>query len=164
MKKIKYFNYLWYILKHKYYVTLECFKRGLYWRGLIHDWSKFLPKEFIPYARHFGGNIKEGRDKTGYYKPYDTGDAAFDFAWFQHQKINRHHWQWWLMPKDGDEKGFKVLPMSYKYRLEMLCDWFGAGRAQGTPDTRAWYLVNKDKLILHPETRKWIERQLKIKK
>jgi len=53
---MKYLKYLKYILKHKWYVMIECFKNGLIWRGLMHDLSKFLPSEFIPYANFFYGN------------------------------------------------------------------------------------------------------------
>ena len=141
---------------------LECFKYGLYWQGLTHDLSKLLPSEFFPYANFFygdrQGSIKKGRDKTGYYKPTDTGDNAFDFAWLLHQKRNKHHWQWWCLPED--EGGLKVLEMPLKYRLEMLCDWRGAGRAQGTPDVLRWYEKNRNRMILGMATQIWIEQQL----
>ena len=45
---------------------------------------------------------------------------------------------------------------------EMLADWRGAGRAQGKPDVRGWYEANKDKMDLHPHTRRWLELQLGI--
>jgi hypothetical protein len=131
--------------------------------GIIHDLSKFTPGEWFPYVHYFhnpAGTPKQRRDETGYYKPTDTGDEAFDFAWLLHQKRNKHHWQWWVLPED--EGGLKVLFMPYKYQREMLADWRGAGQAQGTPDTRAWYLKNKDKMRLHPATIYWLERQFGI--
>jgi len=157
--------YLRYVLRHKWFVFVECIKLGIPWRGLVHDWHKFLPGEWFPYVRFFyhpDGTPKQRRDETGYYKPTDTGDAAFDYAWLLHQKRGKHHWQWWVLPED--EGGIKVLPMPDKYRREMLADWRGAGRAQGKPDTRRWYEANKDKMQLHPETRAWIEEQLGISK
>jgi hypothetical protein len=155
---MKYLQYIWYLARHKWFVLLECWRVGLYWRGLKHDASKILPSEFIPYANFFYGRKPAKRDSTGYYKPTDTGDAAFDFAWLLHQKRNDHHWQWWLLPED--EGGVKILPMSPNARLEMLCDWRGAGRAQGTPDTVKWYEANKHKLQLHPDTREWVEKKI----
>lgn len=163
MKLIK---YLLYLLKHKYYVMIECFKRGLYWRGLVHDNSKFLPSEFFPYMNYFfskNNNIKRGRNKTGYYTPYNTGDNKFDFAFFLHQKRNKHHWQWWVLPKD--ENGTKTFEILEPYLTEMICDWIGAGKAQGKSspkndiyyETRQWYNNNKTKLQLHDNTRKKIE-------
>jgi len=160
--------YLWYVLRHKWYVALECWRRGLLWRGLVHDFSKFRWSEFAPYARYFynpDGTKRTMRDKTGYYKPADTGDQIFDFAWFLHQKRNDHHWQWWIVPEDDDPahtfKGsLRVFPMSKVAAIEMFCDWKGAGRAQGTPDTRDWYEHNRAKLILHPSTRAKVEQWL----
>src|SRR5438128_6450654 len=111
---MKHLRYLRYLLRHKWFVFVECWKVGLYWLGLIHDWSKFMPDEWFPYAEFFyGKNSKTVRDSTGYYKPTDTGDARFDFAWLLHQKRNRHHWQWWLLRED--DGGVKVLPIREPY-------------------------------------------------
>lgn len=158
----RYWEYLKYVLRHKWFVSLECFKRGLIWQGIMHDMSKFLPSEFIPYAKFFyasDGSKINRRDSTGYYKPDDTGDKQFDFAWLLHQKRNRHHWQWWILPKDdGTTKCFRI---PKRYVLEMICDWRGAGKAQGVPmsndpdnwaETRNWFLKNKNKMTFHPDT------------
>lgn len=157
---IKHWLYLKYVLRHKWFVFLECMKLGVpLWIAVWHDWDKFLPDEWFPYVNFFHGKPKPPiRDETGYYKPTDTGDAAFDFAWLLHQKRNRHHWQWWVLPED--DGGTKVLEMSDVYRREMLADWRGAGRAQGTPNTYQWYHKNKEKMQMGPETRRWIENQL----
>ena len=156
----KYFKYLNYLIKHKWFVFLECCKEGIFWQGVIHDLSKFKPDEFFPYANHFYGEKKyqdvKDRNETGYYKPIDTGDDAFDFAWLLHQKRNRHHWQWWILPYDNGT--FKILEMPLKYKKEMFCDWKGAAKAQGYKDnTIVWYEKHKDKMQLGPETRAWIE-------
>jgi hypothetical protein len=131
-----------------------------------------FPSEFIPYANHFYGgkrNINEGRDATGYYKPVDTGDKEFDFAWLLHQKRNRHHWQWWVLP--DDEGSVKILEISEPYRTEMICDWLGASLAQGKKcphndkylEVRKWWNVNNHKMQLHPNTRVWIENVLNMR-
>ncbi len=158
---LKHLKYLSYVARHKWFVFEACARNGIIVRGLIHDWHKFLPSEWFPYMEHFygkGTGIKTGRNKTGYYKPYDTGDKAFDFAWLLHQKRADHHWQWWVLPKD--DGGVKVLPMSEKARLEMVCDWLGASKAQGhggIEGVRAWYAENGGKMQLHDETRLWVE-------
>lgn len=164
----KHWNYLKYVMRHKYFVAVECFREGLYLRGIIHDWHKFLPGEWFPYADFFyGPNGRNIRDKTGYYKPTDTGSKAFDRAWFRHQKRGSHHWQWWVMPEDM--RGVKILPMDDDAIREMLCDWCGASRAQGhggwESDTGvfAWYAANGNKMQFHPDTRKRVE-QLLMKK
>jgi hypothetical protein len=168
----RYTAYLKYVLRHKWFVSIECFKRGIIWRGLLHDLSKFRPSEFIPYAKYFygpkGENLQaQRRDKTGYYKPTDTGDEAFDWAWLLHQKRNKHHWQYWILPTDNE--GVKILPIDYEYIVEMVNDWVGAGKAQGyfspkdqpMQETIKWYDKNKDKMQLHPESRKQIEQLIK---
>lgn len=158
---MKYFKYLKYVFRHKWFVFVECCKLGIPFLGIAHDSSKFRFDELIPYANFFyggGKNIKSGRDSTGYYKPTDTGNQAFDFAWLLHQKRNKHHWQWWVLP--CDDEGVKVLDMPMKYRKEMLADWRGAGKAQGTPDTLKWWNANNSKMNLHPNVRQWIIENL----
>lgn len=159
----KYIGYLKYLSKHKYYILRECIDNGLYYQGIIHDLSKLRISEFIPYADFF---YNKRRNDTGYYKPTDTGDKSFDFSWLLHQKRNKHHWQFWILPED--EGGLKVLQMPNKYALEMVCDWVGAGRAQGfhSPsddhykETKTWYEANKHKMQLHGETRRYVEEIL----
>lgn len=158
--KMKYVHYLWYLLRHKWYVFLECAKEHNIWLGVIHDWSKFLPSEIVPYANHFFGSGKQGisagRDKTGYYKPTQTGDDAFDFAWMLHQKRNKHHWQWWIIPAERGE--MLTLPLPPRYLTEMICDWRGASRAQGYGGYIAeWWVANREKMVLHPHTREVID-------
>jgi len=159
---LKHLKYARYIARHKFFVTMECFRQGIYLRGLMHDASKFLPGEWLPYTNFFyGEKAKPVRDGTGYYKPTDTGDQAFDFAWLLHQKRNDHHWQWWALCEDNGNT--KVLPMSEGARLEMVCDWCGASKAQdygGWEGVPGWYETNKDKMQLHPDTRKWVENFL----
>ena len=60
----------------------------------------------------------------------------------------------------GQLNKLQPLPMPDRYRREMLADWRGAGRAYGNPDTRKWYEKHKHKIIIHAETRAWIESQL----
>lgn len=143
-----YLKYLKYLIRHKWFVFLECYKRRLIWRGIIHDLSKFLPSEFGPYAVSFYG--PQGRT--------ERVRKEFDVAWLLHQKRNRHHWQWWLLPMD--EEGLKILPIQEPYLTEMFCDWLGAGRTRGNLDPQKWYLKNREKMQLHLDTRKEVEKRL----
>lgn len=158
----KYLEYLGYVVRHKWFVLVECWKLGIVWQGIIHDLSKLRYSELVPYANFF--YQKKRRDTTGYYKPTDTGDESFDFAWLLHQKRNKHHWQWWGLPED--EGGLKVLPMPLKYCLEMVADWCGASKAQGhggyggSNGVLVWYHKHKHKMSLHPDTRAWVEEFL----
>ncbi len=164
---MKYIKYLSYLLRHKWYVAKECFKLGLYWRGIVHDIDKFMPDEFIPYANHFFSNNRDihyGRDRYGHYDPTNTGDDAFNLAIMLHLKRNRHHWQWWVIPKDYS--GTKILEMDEISKKEMYCDWIGAARAQGrvTPyeDTasvvKKWWVDNEKTMQLHPNTREYFNK------
>lgn len=154
----RHWQYLKYVLRHKYFVFRAGLKLGVPILILIfHDWDKFLPDEWFPYARYFyepDGTKRVIRDSTGYYKPTDTDNAAFDYGWFLHARRNKHHWQYWVLPTESENK---ILPMPDVYRREMVADWRGAGMAQGTPDTAKWYHINYHKMQLHPDTRKWIE-------
>lgn len=148
---LRYINYLKYVLRHKLFVFQECLKLGVpLWIAVLHDWDKFLPDEFIPYAKTF-------------YKPDGTKQYIesmdFTIAWNLHQKRNKHHWQFWLITWDRGET--QPLPMPDIFRREMLADWRGAGRAiNGHDDTIGWYTKQRDKMMLHPDTRAWIETQL----
>ena len=165
MNVLGHLKYLWYVLRHKWFVFIECCKLGIPWRGLVHDLSKFRPSEWFPYVAYFYpcGRLQQAahREETGYYKPTDTGDAAFDFAWFLHQKRNDHHWQWWVLMMDTDDPPVRPQVMSNAACREMLGDWRGAGRAQGYGDNTAdWYVANQNKMLLHPQTRDWIEAHI----
>jgi hypothetical protein len=137
-------RYAWYVARHKWFVLTECYKLGIPLQGALHDLSKLLPDEFIPYMEFFYGG---GKNKD-----------AFDLAWNHHQKRNKHHHQYWVLREDSSK--VKVLEMPMHYRKEMLADWRGAGKAQGKPNTKEWYVANRDKMVLGPETRSWVEEQL----
>jgi hypothetical protein len=155
-----YWEYFKYVLKHKYFVMVECFKIGLYWRGIMHDMSKFLPDEFIPYARYFYGDYgiknncpaKWGNPGDIFYKT----KADFDRAWLLHLHRNPHHHQYWLLVNDSD--GTYPLEMQRKYVREMVYDWIGAGLAiTGKREVREWYEKNRGKMNLHLVTRHKVE-------
>ena len=52
---MKLINHLKTINKHKYYVTMLCFKCGLYKQGLLHDLSKYSPTELKTGAKYWVG-------------------------------------------------------------------------------------------------------------
>lgn len=154
----KYKKYLKYVLKHKYYVLIECYKHGILWQGIIHDLSKFRISEFFAYSNYF--DKYKPRDKSGYYKPTDTGDVNFDIAWLKHTRRNPHHWQYWVLL--DDDGTYKVFEMPLNIRKEMICDWIGAGKAQNKPDTKEWYLQNRHRMVLGKETREWVNNYFAI--
>jgi hypothetical protein len=158
----EYFLHIYYLMRHKYFVFVECFKMGLFWQGITHDLSKLSPTELGPYSRMFYTDKKPIRDKTGYYKPYDTGNEEFELAWLNHTRKNKHHWQFWVLPHDRNDEGCeKIFDMPEKYALEMIADWMGAAKAQRNNHTALeWYNVHKHKLGLSTKTREFIEKKL----
>lgn len=152
---LKYWLFLKYLICHKWFVFQECWQMGVPWRGLTHDVSKFWPGEFIAYANYYYENrirLPQADDSI------NKDNSCYFITWLIHQKRNRHHWQWWILY--GDENQPVALPMDEKYIKEMVADWRGAGRAQGQKDTMAWYLRNKDKMLLHTSTRLKVEQLL----
>jgi len=91
----KHLKYLSYVIRHRWYVFVECLKMGLVWRGLVHDLSKFLPSEWFPYVNYFNGEWRCKGDVPPDYKAPQEIKADFDLAWLKHQHRNPHHWQYW---------------------------------------------------------------------
>lgn len=185
----RYWQYLKYVLRHKWFVFVAGLKVGVpVWMLVLHDWDKFMPDEWFPYAKTFY--------KPNGEKQYNNSDD-FAMAWMKHQKRNKHHWQYWLKenglriqarpylvwdtgktswmrplhnPLGFEDYTFEEVkdvtwvpdPMPDVFRREMLADWHGAGRAiKGKEaNTLAWYTANRDKMILHDETRQWFDEQL----
>ena len=136
---------------HRRIVFYQCAKCGYFWRGLIHDLSKFSPVEFLPSAKYFQGNRS----------PIEAEKAVVGYsaAWLHHKGHNPHHWEYWT---DFDENG-RVVPckIPYKYVVEMVCDWVGAsiayGKGEWLPNAPLNYYnsVRKGRHF-HPETEKLI--------
>ena len=133
------------ICKHKYYVGKYCFKYGMYWKGLMHDMSKFSPTEFIESAKYYQGDrspIDACKEENGYSK-----------AWLHHKGRNPHHYEYW---QDNFDNGGEALKMPFNCLIEMFCDYLGAGHAyMGKNFTYQaeyeWWQKKKEKpLAMHP--------------
>lgn len=122
-------------MQHKYWVFCEGRKLNVpLLQLLIHDWSKFLPDEWMAYIHFYRG-------------------AALDKNTMEkHHQRNRHHPEWWV--KDGE-----VLPMEDRFRREMLADWRAVGRVKGN-DVALWYQQYGVHYTFHPETRAWLEQHI----
>ena len=148
----KYWKYFKYVCEHKKNVGIECIKKGMFIHAITHDLSKFLPDEFIPYARFFAET-----DRTKNYKKSDEDNENFQKGWGKHQKRNKHHWNYWISVTRKDE--IIPLPMPYKYVKQMIADWDGMSRKFGGT-TKEYYEKNKDGMILHNDTIYLIESEL----
>lgn len=138
------------ITSYRFRVMKNCFKCGLYWRGLTHDLSKYSPTEFIEGAKYYVGTrspISECRKKTGKSE-----------AWLHHKGRNPHHPEYWI---DGKEE----IMMPYKYVVESVCDKIAAGKTYHKKDydTREplnfWYKKLSTTRV-HPKTADFFEHVL----
>lgn len=152
MKISKYYKYLRYILEHKWFVLIECWKEGLYWQGITHDLSKFSPLEFYAYSWHFYAAEQELAGSGNKYK------KKFSYAWLHHLHRNKHHWNYWVV--DSVKK--EALPMPEKYILEMICDWRAMSRKFGN-DPREYIEKHWEQMILHPETAKIVAQKMELR-
>lgn len=187
---IKHWSYLKYVIRHKWFVFLAGLDRGVpLWQLLIHNWSKFLPWEWMPYAEWFNGldggswhpMLKtDGLLKVGHRAPgglahpdsevgrrmranAESRKRGFERAFLFHLHLNPHHHQYWRLHSYGTTPE-KVYPIPHNYLLEMLADWDGAGRAiTGKADTLGWYKKNRTSMVLDGWTRLEVERLLGFK-
>lgn len=116
-----YLKYLVRLLKHKYFVFIAGSMIGLpLWLRITHDWTKFLPCEFIPYAKNFCGDYS--RSPVG----RENANNEFLKAWLHHENSNKHHWGYWV-PRSGKSAN-EPLEIPDVYLLEMIADFMGASR------------------------------------
>jgi len=110
----KHWLYLKYVVRHKWFVFVECCRLGIPWRGLVHDLSKFRISEWFAYVNQFYGEwgYRYSQERDG-----GCGDelarqaetfAAFDKAWLLHQHRNPHHWQAWLLREDSPPATYRL--------------------------------------------------------
>lgn len=133
-------------LHHKRWVWVEGRALGVPVLHLVtHDLSKLLPDEWLAAVRY----AKDQRALS------PTRMNASRRALERHQRRNRHHPQAWLVQGEP-------APMSDAFRREMLADWRAVGHRQDSMSPRAYYLANRHRLPLHPETRAWVERELRL--
>lgn len=150
--------YFQYVMRHKWHVFVGCLRLGVpLHQAIIHDWVKFLPIEWDAYVRQFynpDGSKRSVRDASGSYDP-NRQSTAFQLAWLHHQR-QPHHWQAWLSIGDGGK--LLALPMPQRFILEMVADWYGAGKAiSGKNDIAGWYGKMREKILLDPATRVEVE-------
>lgn len=150
----RHWRYLVYVLRHKFFVLLACNSTGCsLWRALLHDWSKFLPSEWLAYARCFYTQSGSKQYKES---------PEFARAWLLHQRRSPHHYQYWILR--WDRGTYDALEMPEKYVREMVADWMGAGRAiTGEWGAAAWYMKHKGNIFLHEKTRKLVEKILGLR-
>ena len=156
-------KYLWLTIRYKIYVFRAGLKTGAaapwackgpapIWRLLIHDLSKFTPKEVSHYVRYFSGEDPDGYNRIRNH----------------HAKSNPHHWEYWV-PLTGGYCGedLKPLPMPMWAVRLMVADWCGASKAYDgfypwelmLFDDWRWFRNNwpKMEVLMHDDTLKHLE-------
>lgn len=109
-----------------------------------HDNSKWDDEEYFAYCEYFYG------EQTSEVK------ELFDYAWLRHQHNNPHHWQHWVLREDSGN--LKALEMPYMDVIEMVCDHWAFSWVKGDlHEIFEWYDLNKEKMVLHTNTKKLYE-------
>ena len=148
----KFFGHLKTVIKHKYWVWYYMNKCGHGWRGLWHDMSKFSPTEFWESVKYYSGTRS----------PIDAckEDKGISMAWMHHKGRNPHHYEYYV---DNMDNGGEARKMPYKYAVELICDYLGAGRAYMGKDFSYqaeyewWRSKRRKPMLIHPATKKFIE-------
>ena len=116
-----------------------------------HDASKYESDEYDAYCNYF------------YPSPgFEKDASAFDEAWLLHQKRNPHHWQYWVLIRDGGDT--EPIDMPIWYICEMLCDWHSFTLRDPKSTAYKWWTDNKDKMVLSSNTRDCIESMISYMK
>lgn len=141
-------NYAGVLLKHKWHVFMIGLKVGgvPFWRLILHDWTKFMPREFGPCYRHH--EVNDNRER-------ELKLAAYKQVCAEHYKRHRHHWQYWI-----DASG-NPLPVPEPDVREMVVDWIAVSRSYADADDAATWLARKHATFtLHPITIERLNRVL----
>ena len=116
----------------------------------LHDSSKFNMAEYDAYDAYFYG---------------EKDEDEFSRAWLHHIHVNEHHWQHWVLVngygKFGDPGVVTAIEMPKVHAFEMVADWWSFSWRKGDlHEVFGWYEDHKEKIVLHPNTRAYVERIL----
>ena len=156
MKAIRHFQT---ITKHKIYVMRECFRVGLYRQGLLHDLSKYSWTEFRIGCRYYQGTRSPNNA--------EREEKGYSSAWLHHKGRNRHHYEYWTDVTKDRSLGIVGIKMPVRYVAEMFADRVAACKTYEkdrytTMSPWRYYKKTKDYITIHPETRRLLERLLKM--
>ena len=125
----KFFKHLRIIIKHRHEVFKLCCKCGLFWRGLVHDLSKFSSIEFWEGVKYY----------TGKYSPIGVcrKQNGYSNAWIHHKNKNKHHIEYWY-----DAENEIQMNIPYKYAVESLCDRIAASKCYNGKEYKPEMVLN----------------------
>ena len=154
------------ITEHRNLVCKYCLRLGLVRQGLLHDLTKYSPREFWRGARYYQGDRSPNdaeRRQTG-----------VSLAWMHHKGRNKHHFEYWIdyvINEDGTV-GFGGNKMPKRYVAEMFCDRIAACRiylGEKYTDASAYDYYMKGTgtrvgPLIHPDTAAELEKMLLVLK
>lgn len=138
------------ILVHKWWVCYYCFKLRIPWQGITHDLSKLSWVEFSESIKFFQG------DKSPI--PVAKQTNGYSEAWQHHKGRNKHHYEYWI---DNTDSELKLIPIPYKYVLELIADYLAAFRTYNGyinfEEEYKWWLNKVGELkFMNPATKEFI--------
>lgn len=153
------FGHIGTVMKHKRNVRRACFKMGLYYQGIVHDFSKFSPTEFIPSVRYYSGTFSPNAT--------DRVLTGVSTSWLHHKGRNRHHHEYWTDFTPSKEPYIIGCRMPMKYLAEQVADRYAACVAYNGENYNqgdAWkYFERESKfLLMDQDTRAVLEAALKL--
>lgn len=142
------------ITKHKIMVMKGCFSLGMYWQGIMHDLSKYMPSEFIVGAKYYQGTQSPNNA--------ERKAIGYSSAWLHHKGRNKHHYEYWLDYSAHSGKGIIPCKMPDKYIIEMFVDRVSASKNYNaghyTDDMPLkYYMSGNTQQFMHPQTSRKLE-------
>lgn len=140
------------ITRHKRLVRAGCFRVGLYRQGIMHDWSKYTPTEFLVGCKYY----------QGYRSPNNAerADRGYSSAWLHHKGRNKHHMEYWIdydVSEKSEHGGMTGMKMPLKYVVEMFIDRISASKnyqkeAYSDRSALDYYEKGKGNYMMHRDT------------
>ena len=157
---MKAWHHLKTILHHKRLVRAGCFKVGLYRQGIMHDWSKYSPTEFLVGCKYYQGNMS----------PNNAERAArgYSSSWLHHKGRNKHHYEYWIDYGLDGKKALIGMKMPKNYVVEMVLDRIAAskvykGDAYKDSDPLEYFTHGgTDGYVMHEDTKALLEKLLRM--
>ena len=148
---MKFFKHLWVVIKHKSNVLYYASKLGIFWTGLVHDLTKFTPKEFNRSVKYFHGKKSPTIVER-------ASHDNFSYICVAHTGRNKHHWQYWV---DYTRWEIVVNKIPYRHALEYVADVLSASKVYNPKDfnfmvAHDYFKEHSKTYLMHPATKEFI--------
>ncbi len=145
------------IVHHKNLVRKGCFRVGLYRQGIMHDWSKYSPTEFLVGCKYYQGTKSPNNA--------ERMDKGYSLAWLHHKGRNKHHLEYWIDYSEENNGLMAGMPMPVNYVVEMFIDRISASKnyqkdRYTDESPLRYYEHGREHYMMHPKTQELLERLL----